>query len=179
MRKLLALTLAGLCCLTVSASAVLIDQNQPNGGVYMAAFAQGCVAQSFQQTNTNICGAGILLQSGVGSSDNVTISVWTLLPDQGGAQMIASGSAIGTAGQWVDVYWSWVPVTPGATYYLDFTGNTTLGIAGDLNNSYPYGCVYANCPYMQFPSYDYAFRTYYEESTATQDQTWSEVKSLY
>jgi hypothetical protein len=34
----------------------------------------------------------------------VVIQLWTLLPNQGGAQMLASGSAIGTQGQWVDVY---------------------------------------------------------------------------
>jgi len=179
MRKLLTLALAAICCLAMTASATLIDQDQPSGPVYMAGFAQTDLAQSFMQTNANIAGAGILLQAGVGGTDNVTISLWTLLPNQGGAQMLATASAQGTQGQWVDVYWPWVPVTPMTTYYLVFTGNTTLGIAGDVNNPYPYGCVYANSGYMQFPTFDYAFRTWYEEDTATQDQTWSELKALY
>ena len=63
---------------------VEIDQNQPDGSVYMAAFSQTCLAQSFQQTHDNIAGAGIKLQSGVGSSDNVTIQLWTGLPNAGG-----------------------------------------------------------------------------------------------
>lgn len=157
---------------------VEIDQNQPDGSVYMAAFSQTCLAQSFQQTHDNIAGAGIKLQSGIGSSDNVTIQLWTGLPNAGGT-MLTSASATGTQGQWVDVYWTPVTVTPGTTYFLVFTGNTTLGISGSLSNPYPYGCVYANSGYMQFPSYDYAFRTYYETDVAIERSTWANVKTLF
>jgi len=176
MRILLSLTLA--CCLAVPAFADLIDQNQPSGPVYMAAFSQTDLAQSFQQTNDNISGAGILLQSGVGSSDNVTISVYTALPNAGGV-LVATGSATGTQGQWVDVFWNYVPITPGVTYYLVFTGNMTLGIAGDVNNPYPYGMVYANAGFNPFPGYDYAFRTYYSPTVPTEAHSWTEVKSLF
>lgn len=151
------LAIAGLAG---AASADVIDQYQGDGSVYMAAFSQGDLAQSFQtQTATNISGAGILLQSGIGSQDNVTIELWTTLPN-GGGQMLASGSAQGTAGQWVDVFWSPVNIAQNTTYYLHFTGNQSLGIAGSLNDPYPFGQVYANPGYGSFPTFDYAFETW-------------------
>ncbi len=177
-RLMFALVAVSALCVALPASAQLIDQNQPDGSVYMAAFSQGDLAQSFQQTNANCSGAGIMLQSGIGTTDNVTITLWDGLPNAGGNSM-ATGSAQGTAGEWVDVYWSPVAVTPGTTYYLVFTGNTTLGIAGSLDNPYPYGMVFANSGYGPYPNYDYAFRTYYNESTATEDASWSQVKALY
>jgi hypothetical protein len=42
------------------------------------------------------------------------------------------------------VSWASFPITPNTTYYLVFTGNFTLGIAGDVNDPYPSGVVYAN-----------------------------------
>jgi hypothetical protein len=180
MRKLLGIALVlAACSIAVSASAQLIDQNQPSGPTYMAGFSQGDLAQSFMQTNANIVGAGILLQAGIGASDNVTISLWNLLPNQGGAVMLASASATGTAGEWVDVFWGFVPITPATTYYLVFTGNQTLGIAGDTANPYPFGQVYANPPYQSWPGFDYAFRTYYDDVTSTESSSLSAIKALY
>ncbi len=180
MRKLLlfALVAVGMCALAMPAAADTIDQNQPSGPVYMAAFAQLDLAQSFKQTNDNISGAGILLQAGVGGTDNVRISVWDALPNQGGT-MLAEANAQGTAGQWVDVYWNAIPITPATEYFLVFDGNLTLGIAGDTNNPYPHGCVYANSGFQQFPSFDYAFRTYYSDVTPTETTTWGGIKALY
>jgi hypothetical protein len=155
-----------------------IDQNQPSGPVYMAAFSQTCLAQSFMQTHSNISGAGILLQAAVGSSDNVTIQLWTGLPNAGGT-MLVQASATGTAGQWVDVYWDAVSITPATTYYLVFTGNTSLGIAGSTSNPYPNGCVYANPGYTQFATFDYAFRTYYDTEVAIVRDTWGSLKTLF
>ncbi len=144
---------------TTAAAQNVLDQNQPSGPVNMAAFSQTDLAQSFQPGMTPCSGAGILLYPGYGTTDTVTIQLWTGLPNAGGT-MLAQASAQGTQGQWVDVFWTPVTVTPGQTYYLVFTGNTTLNIAGDINNPYPNGNVYANAGYGSFPSYDYAFRTY-------------------
>lgn len=155
-----------------------IDQNQPSGPVYMAGFAQGDLAQSFMQTNENISGAGILLQASVGSSDNVTIQLWDNLPNAGGT-MLAEASATGTAGTWVDVFWAAVEITPATTYYLVFTGNSTLGIAGDTANPYPNGNVYANSGYQPFTGYDYAFRTYYDTEVFLERNTWASVKVFF
>lgn len=155
-----------------------IDQNQPSAAVYMAGFSQGGLAQSFQQTNANINGAGIFLQPNVGGSDNVTIQLWTNLPNAGGT-MLAEASATGTAGNWVDVFWNFVVVTPATTYYLVFTGNSSLGIAGDTNNPYPYGMVYANAGYTPFANFDYTFRTYYQLDVSLERTTWAGVKAVF
>lgn len=176
--SLFALVAVGVCALSMPAFAQVIDQNQPSGPVYMAAFSQTDLAQSFQQTNTSICGAGILLQAGIGNTDNVEIQLWTNLPNSSGT-MLATASTQGTQGQWVNVFWPDVAVTHGTTYYLVFTGNTTLGIAGDMTNPYPYGCVYANPGYQIFPTFDYAFRTYYCGPVPTEPTTWGRVKALY
>lgn len=159
MRK--TLILCAIAGLSTAAVADVIDQNQPNGPTYMAAFAQGDLAQSFQtQSAPIITGAGILLQPGVGSSDTVTIELWDNLPNQSGASLLASASATGTQGEWVDVFWSDTGISLDTTYYLVFTGNTSLGIAGDTANPYAFGQVYANPGYGSFPDFDYAFRTW-------------------
>jgi hypothetical protein len=136
-----------------------LNQNQPSNAVYMAAFAQTDLAQSFQQSGTSVCGAGIFLQAGVGTTDTVRIGLWTGLPNAGGV-LLAQASASGTQNSWVDVFWPTVSVSLGTTYYLVFDGNSTLGIAGDVNNPYPFGQVYANPGYGPFPTFDYTFRTY-------------------
>jgi len=151
---------------TLASATPVIDQDQPSGPSYMAGFHQPDLAQSFQQAQNNVAGAGILLQEGIGSSDTVTISLWDNLPTLGGS-LLASASAFGTTGNWVDVFWSPVTVTPDTTLYLVFTSATnTLGIAGDTGNPYARGQVYANSGYGAFPSFDYAFRTYYEDNLA-------------
>jgi len=155
-----------------------IDQDQPSGPIYMAAFSQTDLAQSFKQTNDNISGAGILLQAAIGTTDNVTIQVWDALPNAGGT-MLAEASTTGTAGNWVDVFWTPVSITPGSTYYLVFSGNTTLGIAGDTANPYPDGWVFANPGFTPFTGYDYAFRTYYETDVNIQRNTWAGVKVFF
>lgn len=146
----------------------IIDQNQTNGTAYMAAFNQTNLAQSFKQTNTNISGAGILLQNGVGTIDNVTIELWSALPNQTGSQMLTSASGLATSGSWFDVYWDKVNITAGQTYYLVFTSqNNSLGIAGDASNPYADGEVFANAGYSSFSNFDYTFRTYYDDNQQT------------
>jgi len=139
----------------------IIDQNQPNAFSYMAAFSQTDLAQSFKQDHDSICGAGIHLYT-AGNPGRVTISVWDALPNQGGT-MLASGSDIGTPGNWIDVFWPTVSITAGQTYYLVFEDdNTGMGIYGDTNNPYPHGHVFANAGFQPYPNYDYTFRTYYD-----------------
>jgi len=166
-------TLAFLLFLTASAYAVpIIDQNQPSGPVYMAGFNQPDLAQSFQQANNNIAGAGIFLQYGIGTSDNITISLWNALPNAQGAINVASGTALGSNGNWVDVFWNPVLVSPNTTMYLVFTSaNNTLGIAGSVENPYPFGQVYANSGFGPFPDFDYAFRTYAESAAVPEPAT--------
>ena len=86
--------------------------------------------------------------------------------------MLASGSGLGTAGNWVDVFWSPVSVVPDTTLYLVFTSaEDTLVIAGDTSNPYSRGQVYANTGYGSFPTFDYTFRTYAGEPAGVPDAT--------
>lgn len=154
-----------MCFSTLVIAAPIVDQNQPNSPDFMAPFAADGLAQSFQQTNSNISGAGIFLQSNVGTTDMVTIALWNALPNQAGAQMLASGSGAATQGSWFDVSWDVADITAGATYYLVFTSqNRTLGIAGDVSNPYADGQVYANTGFQEFPTFDYTFRTYFDDN---------------
>lgn len=137
----------------------IVDQYQGTTTSVMAAFSGTDLAQSFQQTGTDCSGAGIRLVTDWGTTDIVAISLWTNLPNQGGS-MLAIALAEGTSGTWCDVFWNPVEVVPGETYYLVFSGNTTLAIMGSVNNPYPHGHVYANPGYQPFPDYDYTFRTY-------------------
>jgi hypothetical protein len=160
------------------AVADVIDQDQPSGPAFVATFGQVDLAQSFQQSGDNVSGAGVLLQEGVGTTDTVTIQLWDALPNAGGT-LLAEASATGTAGAWVDVFWGRRAVTPGATYYLIFGGNTTLGIAGDLADPYPGGQVFANLGYVAFPDFDFAFRTYQTTSVPSESHTLTRVKGLF
>jgi hypothetical protein len=155
-----------------------VDQEQADGSSYIAAFSQGDLAQSFQQTNANINGAGIYLQPSIGSPAPVTIQLWTNLPNAGGT-MLAEATQTGTPGAWVDVYWSYVDITPATTYYLVFTGNSVLGISGSTANPYPNGQCYANTGFGSWPNFDYAFRTFYQLDVALSRDTWAGVKSSF
>ncbi len=151
-----------VAALAMAANAHILDQSQTDGSVYMAAFSQTDLAQSFMQTNNTIDGAAVLTQAGIGGGDIITISLWNLLPNAGGS-MLATGSVSGvTPGQWAEVTWPAVNITPATTYYLVFTSDrNTMGLAGSVNNPYPNGQVYANAGFQPFPAFDYAFKTYY------------------
>jgi len=138
------------------------DVNQPSGPAYMKGFNQTDCAQSFKPTVTQLSGAGAQTQPGVGVNGAVTIQLWANgLPGQGGS-MIATGTDPSVnAGEWAEVrFGGCVTVTRGQTYYLVFTNdNNTLGLAGDTNNPYPDGNVYANPGFNPFPTFDYTFYT--------------------
>ncbi len=147
-------------------AALSVDQSQLSATTYMAGFFQPDLAQSFQQDHGNVAGAGIQMMSYVGTTDTVTIALWDALPNAGGT-LLASASGTATAGTWFDVYWSPVAVTPGDTLFLVFTSSqNTLGIMGDEYNPYPDGMTYANAGFGAFPTFDYTFRTYYDDAFA-------------
>jgi hypothetical protein len=166
---------------SASHASILIDQNQPNNPDFLADFGEFHVAQSFQQTNSNIAGAGVFLLEYFGMSDTVTIMLWDALPGQAGSTMLASASGIatpGASGSFFDVFWAPVAINAGATYFLEFAALNPdpfaplLGIAGDgFNNPYASGEAYAQLDvfsdFESFPDADYAFRTYYESQQNT------------
>ncbi len=150
-------------------AAPVIDQNQPNVnlGIFaaMTHFHTGPFAQSFMQSSNNISGAGILLSEIGTATENVTIALWDALPTKGGT-LLTSGTAAGTAGNWVDVFWTPYAVTPDTTYYLVFSSDVSpslLSAAGDMYNPYPRGQVFSSVPnnlFKPYPDGDYTFRTY-------------------
>lgn len=142
-----------------------IDQIQPLAGAYMAQFYQTDLAQSFVPSADKICGAGIGIYNFYNNTGDVTIMLYDNLPNAGG-NLLASGTTGFSFGEgisliWADVSWPEVSITPGNTYFLVFTcTNPQPMVAGNVENPYPYGMVYANPGYFPFPSFDYTFRTY-------------------
>ncbi len=152
-----------------------LDQNQPsvNLGIFsaMAHLYVGGSAQSFQQENSNISGAGIYLQPNASASvtEDISISLYGSLPNQGGTPLI-TGTAAGTSGNWLDVFWSPYSLTPDTTYYLVFTSalgsSSRLSVAGDIYNPYLRGNAFlkAQEPFQSYPDGDFTFRTYAQTS---------------
>ena len=173
MNKAALSTLAAALALTTGfAFADTIDQDAPTNNAFMAAFSQSDLAQSFQQAASDVSGAGIFLQAGQGSSGTVTISLYDKLPTNGGV-LLAQGSGIGTQGSWFDVLWAPVSVVANSTYFLVFTGDGAMGIAGDTANGYARGNVFANPGYGSFASYDYTFRTYNDVGAVPEPETYA------
>jgi hypothetical protein len=161
--RVLILTLALIGAGTLNAG-IIVDQQQPSALDWIAGFWQPDTAQSFQQANSNIAGAGIQLQPAAGEgTGDIWITLYDLLPNAGGTVQ-AQGHVMGVpAGGFAQVLWGTVAIVPDTTYYLGFTSsNLTLGLAGDLHNPYPRGQAYANEGYGSFPNDDYAFETYAE-----------------
>ncbi|MFN8297139.1 MAG: HYR domain-containing protein [Chitinophagales bacterium] len=141
------------------------DQQALANNTCMATFGQVNLAQSFKPSQSTITGASIFLTNNSAGSGNITIQLYSNLPNAGGS-LLASGTVNGAvSNSWAQVTWPSVSVTPGNTYYLVFSGsNTSQCIAGNTGNGYPNGQVYANSGYMPFPSFDYTFQTFYNGS---------------
>ncbi len=151
-----------------------IDQNSPTSTSTVARFDQGGLAQSFKQSADNITGAGIFLSTPFGEETQVTIELWTKLPNLGGSRL-ATASAKGQAGSWVDVFWPKVMLDQGATYYLVFNGTPGfVGVLGDLTDPYADGQLYANSGFdPQFTWMDFTFRTFAEAQAVPEPAAWS------
>lgn len=161
MYKFLASLSLCLFATSTTASAQLIDVDQPSNGTPLALFSQTDLAQSFIPTLTNCSGGSIYFAPGYGVGGTFTAELWDALPNVPGANMLASGSGTATPDTWGDASWPGVPVTPGLTYYMVYTC-TDLGmvISGDVNNPYAGGNVFANNSFIAFLGLDYAFRTW-------------------
>ena len=167
--KSIVLAVVFLCLVGSASGAVSIDQSQASSTDPIAFFFQTDLAQSFQQAHNNVAGASVFLYPGYGSGGTVTIDLWDGLPDEAGVQL-AGGSAAGTPGSWVNVSWTPVLVTPDTTFYLVFTstddGFNGMAVGGDVTDPYSRGQAYADVGFDAFPDYDYAFRTWYDDSLA-------------
>lgn len=163
MKRYLLIAAATLCAATALPAQVL-DVEQNSNTTCMAGFSQVDLAQSFRPTVDNVAGAGVFLRAGVGSTSTVTIQLWDALPDEPSANMLASGSAVGSPGSWVDAFWSDALVAPGSTYYLVFISvGSAMCVAGDTGNPYLDGQLWANPGFGSFPTFDYTFRTWFND----------------
>lgn len=147
-------------------AANVIDQSQNSGPLYMANFGQGGLAQSFTAGATNSSGGGVELQDTATSAFTVNFGLYTALPSAGGT-LLASGIAnVVTGDQWANAFWAPVTVTSGTQYFLTFGSTSNAGVKGAGNNPYAGGQVYAN-NYGSFPSYDYTFHTFTNNSVGS------------
>ena len=140
-----------------------VDQSQLSNTTCMAIFSQTDLAQSFIPALPMSCGATIELRTGIGSAGAVTIELWDALPNAGGNLLATGTDPAAAPGGFATVSWPDVPVTPGTTYYLVFTADAAgqgMCIAGDTNNPYPFGNVFANPGYGPFPTFDYTFEAF-------------------
>jgi hypothetical protein len=167
-----------LVVLPLWAQTTNVDQFQIVDSGLGETFSTPGLAQSFLPAVSNINGAAIRLSPSVGSGDGViAISLWDKLPNVNGAVQLAFGTALGSPGDLVSVYWAPVSVTPGGTYFLVFASlNRSLEIAGNDNpNGYPNGEGYAH-NYTPLGSFDYTFQTYYLQINSTNPGNWLKVK---
>ena len=155
----------------------VIDQQQL-AQQYGFPFFDKWIGQSFQTNANNVSGAGFLLRNIAGNpslaseSSNITVHLWTLLPTQAGATLLASGSAIATgtyygSDVWVDAFWSPATVAPATTYWLTVGSDNPIfqaNMRGD--DYYPPGFAVLSdgtsetSAYELVDSQDLVFRTY-------------------
>lgn len=162
MKSIRSLCIAALLAASLPATAAIpnvIDQEPSLGNTLIATFSQSGLAQSFKQVADNISGAGLFLLGNPNSPAEITIELWSNLPNLGGS-LLAGGTTSGPGAGWVDVFWTPVAVTPGTTYFLVFNGPPATGLAGSTLNPYPDGHVFATAGFASFPNLDYTFRTY-------------------
>lgn len=158
--SLTALAALALTAFSSSLAAQTIDQQQTGGSVCMSGLWNNDLAQSFTAQGINSVGGGFRMHDSGGASETVTISLWDNLPTSGGTQL-ASGSALATRGNWVDVFWGPVTTVPGTTYYLVIEGTTlSLCVGGEASDQYPGGHVFTNAGFQPFPAFDFGFRTF-------------------
>jgi hypothetical protein len=168
MNSKISLTILGLAGVVAFAGAQIVDQEDLNNNAFMAGFSQTDLAQSFQQSVNDIDGAAIFLNNSIGDDlqTTITIQLWDNLPNAGGNELTEGSVTLTGYNQWADVSWADQAITAGTTYYLVLlSSDTTYGVAGDLNNGYPNGNVYANAGYNSFPNFDYTFQTFRAPST--------------
>lgn len=149
-----------------------IDQNQPLANTFMAAFSQNGIAQSFKTTKTNVSGGGAYLIYTGGGGYSVSVGLWDALPNQVGAQKLASASSMVSGDGWLDAFWAPAAVNPGQTYYLTLDSSGIGGLSGTTYSSYAEGNVYAS--YQPYYGYDYTFRTYSSDTAGAvpEPSTW-------
>jgi hypothetical protein len=143
----------------------IVDQSQTSGvGPWSPINSDLKWSQSFTAGYNNSVGGGFMLANyGPATQDAVTIYLSTGILGVEGSTVLASGTATGMAGNWVDVSWNQVALTAGQTYYLGLTSASELYVAYS-SNDYANGSIYGSNGYSYLPQYyDLTFRTYADD----------------
>lgn len=158
-----------------SAAAQAVDQLQPWTNTYF--WGPYPFAQSFTPDSSTIIGASAALV-GIdpdnnpfdGSTAQVTINLWDLLPNDPGATLLAGGSVLAVADQsFASVIWDPVTLSPGATYFLEFVLHETTNLAVNVSingNAYMGGTAWnrdpddPSAPWQVVENFDFAFLTW-------------------
>jgi hypothetical protein len=89
----------------------------------------------------------------------------TIWPIGSSRVLPSSGSSLGIADNWVDVFWTPVAVTANTDLFLVFTStNGDIAIEGTTFDAYLLGHTFANPGFVPFPSFDYTFRTFTDDN---------------
>jgi PEP-CTERM motif len=148
-------------------TAQVIDQQQP---IAYGAFGPTIYwsAQSFVPTQNTVAGAGFYIWE-LFTPGTLNMQLWSDLPSNAGASLLASGTTSLLSTGWQDAFWAPVSVTPGNTYYLAVSSpiGDSYDSWGSPASIYPYGGAWYNyspvvtSPYTDFSyNYDLTFREY-------------------
>jgi len=158
------------------AAALTVDQSQEDTTVLRSSLTPGQgLLQSFLPTQGNVAGGGFYFGRVDTATTNVKIAVWNGLPGSGGVEMASSTVNLSATG-WLDAFWTPVTVTPGDFYFLFATVATNaVSVAPAISsddgiNSYANGSPYSfngsSTNDLGLGNFDYAFRTYYDDTVA-------------
>ena len=172
------LTFVSLMALCGAVEASTIDQSNY---VVDSIFGelQNWNGQTFRPSQDTSAGAGFNLWALGGADSNIlTVELWSDVPSNSGATMLAFGNTAFslTAGQqsMIDVFWPSVSVTPGAQYfiaaYAPLTGQPTIYTTYSGGNLYPSGQALYN-----YSTIDTA--TWNQDGWPTLDFTFEEFSS--
>ena len=162
----------GIALIPRAVTAQVIDQQQTTVSGAFGDLSCCWSAQSFVPTQNNVSGAGFFIYT-LFTPGTLNMQLWSDLPSNSGASLLASGFTSMLTTGWQDAFWSAVSVTPGNTYFLAV--NSPVGDGYDADgypaSVYPNGGAYYNYApavtdfYYNFSTYDLTFREYYETSS--------------
>ncbi len=173
LRHLLSVCTLGICAAAFATP--ILDQVNNADPVYLLSPIYSSIqsnwSQSFQQSAGNISGGGFLLGAGGSGSDTFTIGVYSAEPSANPGSLLASGTATGTPGNWVDAFWNPINVAPNATLYLGITSTTSSNFTSTYTvyNSYPLGAIGIGGYVYNNYYVDLGFRTYSDDSASVSD----------
>lgn len=156
-------------------AAQYLDQSQTNHDVTFSD-AYVWTGQGFRTTHSNVSGVGAWMGNPFQESTvtgNVTFELWDDYAFHAGANLLASATTSYSIdagwenGQWFDVFWGSVAVTPNSQLFLRYItdGNEPIAGASDFNPYHLGEATWGNSTLPTNPPrrYDLAFRTYTDE----------------